>query len=527
MTKQPLLLVILDGWGVAPPSKGNGITLSPTPNFSSLVKNFPTLTLQASGEAVGLAWGEMGNSEVGHMNMGGGKVIFQQLPRITRSISDNSFFGNQAFQQAIAQVKKHQSKLHLLGLVSNGGIHSFDEHLYALVELAKQNNIDQVFIHAFLDGRDTPRNSGLTFIQKLQDHLQEIGLGQIATISGRYYAMDRDNRWDRVAKAYLALAEGQAENKSEEVISAIENSYKQKIYDEELLPTVITKEGQPVARLEDNDALIFFNFRSDRARQLTKALILPGFEKFKRPRQLNNLLMVTMTEYEKDLPVIVAFPKETINNPLARVLADSKLSQFHIAETEKYAHVTFFFNCGREDPFPGEKRALIPSPSVASYDQQPQMSARQVKDRLIKEIKSDQHDFLVVNFANSDMVGHTGNLEAVIKAISVVDSCLGEVIKTVLAKGGSAIVTADHGNAEEMIKLQTGEVHKEHTTNPVPCIIIGDKYRKAAPDFLDAESLNKIVPVGVLSDITTTLLAMIGREPHPEMTGSNLLNFIK
>ncbi|MFH1598073.1 MAG: 2,3-bisphosphoglycerate-independent phosphoglycerate mutase [Patescibacteria group bacterium] len=526
MNKKPFLLIILDGWGVASPSRGNGISLSNTPNFTNLVQTFPTLTLQASGEAVGLSWGEMGNSEVGHMNLGGGKVIFQELPRITRAISDGSFQENQGLNSAIEHVKKNNSKLHLLGLVSNGGIHSFNEHLYALVELAKQKEINQVFIHVFLDGRDTPHNSGLTFIQKLQNHLNEVGVGKIATISGRFYAMDRDNRWERTQKAYLALAEGQADNKADNPVTAVEQSYNQKIYDEEFIPTMIMENGQTVAKIDDNDALIYFNFRADRARQLTKALILPGFEKFQRPRSLKNLHLVTMTKYEKDLPVTVAFPKETIENPLGKVLAANKMTQFHIAETEKYAHVTFFFNCGKEDPFKGETRALVPSPSVASYDQKPGMSANEVKDRLIQEINSGKQDFLVVNFANADMVGHTGNLEAVIEAVGKIDVYLGEVIKAVLKTGGSAIVTADHGNAEELVNLQTGEIHKEHTTNPVPCIIVGEGWRKTSPN-VKSDDLSKVVPIGVLSDVAPTILSIMGKEKHPEMTGRDLLNYIK
>ena len=521
-----MVLVILDGWGVAPPSRGNGISLAQTPVFDSLVQSYPTLTLQASGEAVGLSWGEMGNSEVGHMNLGGGKVIFQELPRITRSISDSSFFSNQAFNQAIEHVKKHDSQLHLMGLVSNGGIHSFDEHLYALLELAKQKGVKKVFVHAFLDGRDTPRNSGLTFIQKLQQHLDEIKNGRIASICGRYYAMDRDNRWDRVQKAYQAIAEGSAESKSADPLKAVNESYQKQIYDEEFLPCVITENGQSLTKINDQDAVIYFNFRSDRARQLTKAIILPGFAKFNRPRRLNNLFFVTMTEYEKDLPVIIAFVKETIENPLAKVLADNKKTQFHIAETEKYAHVTFFFNCGKEEAFPGETRSLVPSPSVASYDQKPEMSAFEVRDKLVAAIKSGEYDFLVVNFANSDMVGHSGNLEAVIKAVQVVDSCLGQVVKAIIAKSGQAIITADHGNAEELLKLQTGEINKEHTTNPVPCIVIDKKIsRKFSVSQVD--DLSSLTSVGVLSDVAPTICAMMGIDKHKDMTGRNLFTYLR
>jgi len=469
-----VVLMILDGWGIAPSSRGNAVAIALTPNFNSLIDNYPTMVLQASGEAVGLPWGEMGNSEVGHLNLGAGRIVYQDLPRITKSIADGKFFENSAFLKAIEHVKKNKSKLHLLGLVSAGGVHSSIDHLYALLELAKKKKVSDIYVQAILDGRDTPRQSATNFVEKLQNKISELKVGKIATLCGRYYAMDRDNRWDREEKAYLALTEGQADYQAKDPLQAIENSYKREVYDEEFIPTVIKENDKPIAKVEDNDAVIFFNFRSDRTRQLTKAFTLPGFEKFNRPKYLKNLLFVTMTEYDKDIPVLVAFPPEYVECPLAKVISDAGLKQLHIAETEKYAHVTYFFNGGREEPFLGQENILVPSPSVSTYDQKPGMSARELTEHLLKAIAVGKYDFIVVNYANADMVSHTGNVQASIKAVETVDECVGKVVKAVLENNGVLFITADHGNAEEILNLQTGVMDKEHSVNPVPFIAVGE-----------------------------------------------------
>ncbi|MGC9049103.1 MAG: 2,3-bisphosphoglycerate-independent phosphoglycerate mutase [Patescibacteria group bacterium] len=519
---KPVVLVILDGWGVAPPSQGNAITLAKTLVFNNLLTHYPAMILQASGEAVGLSWGEMGNSEVGHLNLGAGKIVWQNLPKITRSIIDGSFFKNEVLLAALEHVKKNKSKLHFLGLVSKGMVHSSIDHLFALLELAKQKNIKDVFIHAILDGRDTPFNSGQVFIKELEDKIQQIGVGKIATLSGRYWTMDRDNHWERTEKAYLAMTEGGAEKYFQQPLKAIAESYEKKIYDEEFIPTVITdKNDKPLATISDNDAVIFFNFRPDRARQITKAFVLPEFKNFQRLRQLQNLFFVTMTEYEVGLPVEIAFPPEKIENPLAKIISDNNLKQFHIAETEKYAHVTFFFNGGTEKAFPGEDRVLIPSPRVSSYDQKPEMSAPEVAAKTIEAINSQRYDFIIINFANPDMVGHTGNLEAAKKTVEIVDELLGRILLSVLKVKGAAIVTADHGNIEEMINLRTGEIDKEHSTNPVPFIIVGKDFELKQP-LAEVPDLSSFSPAGVLADVAPTILKMMGLPKPAEMIGTAL-----
>ncbi len=521
--RKPVVLIILDGWGIAPPSRSNAITLAKTPNFDQYLQSYPLFTLQASGGAVGLSWGEVGNSEVGHLNLGAGKIVLQNFPKITQSIWDKSFFSNPVFLKAIEHVKKNNSKLHFLGLVSNAGIHAFNEHLYALLELAQDKKIKKVYVHAILDGRDSPYNSGFNFINQLEEVMTSSKIGEIATLSGRFYAMDRDHYWERTEKAYLAMVQAEGEKTSLKPSGFIKSSYKKGIFDERMPPTVITKNGKPIAKIEDGDAVVFFNFRADRARQLTKAFVLPGFEKFLRPRLLQDLFFVTFTEYEKDLPVEVVFSKEEIDFPLARILSEKGLTQLHVAETEKYAHVTFFFNGGKEEPFPGEDNVLIPSPRVTTYAEIPEMSAFQVAKRTVEAIASDKYEFIVVNFANPDMVGHTGDLEATRKAIEAVDKCLGKVVEAVLFKEGVALVTADHGNAEELINLQTGEIDKEHSTNPVPFIIIGIEEMKIEPKREEIPDLSLITPVGVLADVTATILKIMQIPQPQEMTGRPLI----
>ncbi len=522
---KPVVLMILDGFGVAGPSKGNAITMAKKPNLDSYLSNYPVLNLQAAGEAVGLSWGEMGNSEVGHISLGSGKIIFQNLPRLSRAISDGSFFKNKAFLKACQQVNQKKGNLHIMGLISPGGVHSYNEHAYALVEMAQKQKVNNVFLHLFLDGRDTPYNSGKKYVEQLQKKLAQIGLGEIASISGRYWAMDRDNHWDRIEKAYLALTAGRAKKTYDDPIKAIKESYKEKVYDEEFEPAIITKDGQPKAIIKEGDSVIFFNFRADRARQITKAFVLPSFTKFNRPKYLRDLVFVAMTEYEKDLPIEVAFGPQKIEMPLARVISEAGLKQLHISETEKYAHVTFFFNGGREEKFKGEERIIVPSPQVLNYDQKPEMSAVKVMEKIIKEIDSEKFDFIIVNFANPDMVGHTGNLSATVQAIEIIDEIVGQIVSRVLSKGGVTLITADHGNAEEVYKLQTGEIDKEHSINPVPFYIIGQMFEgKVAAGAAGAgKDLSQIVSAGVLADVAPTVLKIMGLKRPEEMTGRSLI----
>jgi len=526
---KPAVLIILDGWGIAPPSRGNAISLARTPVMDKLVRTYPAMTLQASGEAVGLPWGEMGNSEVGHLNIGAGKIVYNDLTRISKSILDGSFFTNTAFQDAATHIGETGGNMHFIGMVGPGGVHSHEEHLYALLECAQQHQAGRcagkVFIHTILDGRDTPFNSGKNFIVKLLQKIESLQIGKIATLSGRFWAMDRDNNWDRVEKAYRAMVEGKADIYAADPIKAIEASYAKKVYDEEYIPTVMTQaDGQPVATIQNGDAVIFFNFRPDRARQLTTALVLPGFEKFQRVL-LDRLFMVTMSEYDKGLPVAVAFPSEKIADPLAKVLSDAGFTQLHIAETEKYAHVTYFFNGGSEKAFTGEERVLIPSPHVASYDQKPRMRAEQITDTVVQRIEKEDVDFILLNFANPDMVAHTGNLPATIEAIETVDTCIGRIVDATLQKNGLVCITADHGNAEEVVKLQTGVIDKEHSTFPVPFIVVQAALegKTAGLPTSVGEDLSMLTPRGLLSDIAPTILKLLNLPKSAEMTGRPLV----
>ncbi len=521
---RPAVLAILDGWGVAPPSDGNAIYHAETPNMDRFVHEYPAMSLYASGNEVGLSYGEMGNSEVGHLNIGAGRVYYQTFPRINKTIIDGTFFQNKAFLAAHEQVVSHKSSLHLIGLVSPGNVHASQEHLYTLLEFAKKNKIKKVYIHVILDGRDTLYNSGKDFVLKLEEKIKKIGVGEIASLSGRYYAMDRDNRWDRIERAYRAMVEGVSEAYFKDPLEAIEASYEKQVYDEEFIPVVIGKEGKPTARVESGDAVIFFNFRPDRARQLTKAFVLPGFDKFKR-EYLKDLLFVTMTEYEKEIPVVVAYPPVVVHNCLAEVLSKAGLTQFHVAETEKYAHITFFLNGTVEDPFEGEGRAFIPSPNVSSYDKAPEMSAPEITKKTIEAIESDKYDVILLNFANADMVGHTGDRDATIKGCEAIDKGLGKIAEYVKAKGGILLITADHGNAEEVVNLKTGEKDKEHSNNPVPFLIIGEQFRGLAGPTGDPPEgdLSLVHPVGILADVAPTLLKVLGIEQPPEMTGRSLI----
>ncbi|MBU4332447.1 2,3-bisphosphoglycerate-independent phosphoglycerate mutase [Patescibacteria group bacterium] len=520
---KPVALIILDGWGVAPPSIGNAVTSAKTPNFDSYSSFYPAMTLQASGEAVGLPYGEPGNSEVGHMNLGAGRIVYQKLPRITQSIWNGDFFTNKAFLEVCAHVKKNHSKLHLMGLVSSGGVHSYIEHLSALVDLANRQKIKELYIHVFLDGRDTEYNRGINFVNQLQEGLKGYNLGEIATISGRFYAMDRDSHWERIERVYSAMTIGKSDQPNKDPMQAIKDSYAKKIYDEEFVPTnILDDSGKPIGLITDNDGVIFFNFREDRARELTKAFVLPDFKEFVRPKVLKNLFFVTMTEYEKGLPVNIAFYPETINRPLPKILSESGKKQLHVAETEKYAHVTFFFAGGNEKPFKGQDNILVPSPRIPSYAEKPEMSAYEITDKLVKAIADNTYHFIIVNFANPDMVAHTGVFKAGVKAVECVDVCLDRVVKALLAQDGVAVITADHGNVEEMVNLQTGNIDKEHSTNPVPCIIVGKDFFRSGTNN-EKPDLTLAAPSGVLADVAPTILKIIGIEKPKEITGQPLI----
>ncbi len=520
---QPVILVSLDGWGVAPASRGNAITLANTPVFKELLKNYPHCTIQASGESVGLPWQEMGNSEVGHMNMGSGRILYQDLPKINKIINDGSFFSNPSFLKVANHVKKNNSRLQIMGLLSPGGVHSHMNHLFALLEFCKQQKITKVFLHLFSDGRDTPPANVYQYLAELNNQIEKIGVGKIASIAGRFYAMDRDRRWDRTKKTYQAIVNGIGKT-AETAEEAIRQSYQVKIFDEEIEPTVINDKNGPVATINDNDGVIFFNYRADRARQLTKAVILPGFDNFERGERLKNIVFVTLTEYDVNLPVEIAFPNEAVNNSLGEVISNHGLKQFRVAETEKYAHVTFFFNCGQIDPFKGEERQLISSPLVAHYNDVPEMSAIPLTDLTIRALTSNKYQFILLNFANADMVGHTGDLEAGIKAIELIDAQLGRLLEVVLDLKWVMIITADHGNCEVMRDLQTGEINKEHTANPVPFIILSDKKRKTS--LTEDPDLSIEAPYGVLGDVAPTVLEIMNIKKPAEMTGISLYNIL-
>lgn len=507
--RRPVALIVLDGFGLSNHIEGNATKAAHTPTIDWLWENCPNATLQASGEAVGLMEGQMGDSNVGHLNLGAGRIVYQNVALISKAIKDGDFFTNPQLLSAVNHAKQQVTKLHLMGLVSPGGVHSHSSHLYALLKLAKDHGLSEVYVHAFLDGRDVPPASAKEYLAELEQEMAKIGVGQVATISGRYYAMDRDKRWDRVEKAYLALTEGQGRlaNSSED---AINYAYEHGETDEFVIPTVIIKDGQPVAKIENNDAVIFFNFRADRAREISWALTNDDFDGFARPSGKLDLCFVTMTQYDVNIKAPYAFPPQDLKNTLGEYVSSLGLKQLRIAETEKYAHVTFFFNGGVEEPFPGEDRKLIPSPKVATYDLQPQMSAPEVTEEVVERINSGKYDLIVLNYANCDMVGHTGIMEAAIKAVEAVDTGLGKVLEAIKQQNGQAIITADHGNVEEMIDPVTNEPHTAHTTNLVPIWLFN-----ADPDLRIAS--------GILADIAPTLLELLGLEIPPEMTGRSLL----
>ncbi len=537
----PVVLIVLDGWGIAPAGPGNALTQANIPYFNQLLSAYPSGRLLASGQAVGLPAGEDGNTEVGHINLGAGQIVFQDLPRINTAIADGSFFQNSALMEAVGHVKTNHSTLHLLGLVGSGGVHANNEHLFALIKFAKLNQVKQLSLHLFTDGRDSPPTTAAVYVEQIKSQLAAHGLGQIASIMGRYYALDRDHRWARTEKAYRCLTEGIG-NQATAAEAAIKTAYGNNLTDEFILPTnIIDADDQPISLIADNDAVIFYNFRVDRPRQLTKALVLANFEAeanqlafdpcqdkyidshlpekvtllppFQRQKVLKNLCFVTMTEYQKDLPVKVVMSPLSVEFPLARVLAEANLRQLHLAETEKERFVTDYFNGLREQPFPGEDWLMIPSPKVATYDLQPEMSTPALSAKLVEKIKERTYQFIVANIACPDMVAHTGNLEASIRACEAADTALREIVTAITAVGGSAVITADHGNAEELINLQTGEVDTEHSDNPVPIII-------AASKFLGQ---GRKLPPGLLADVAPTILKLLNLNQPAAMSGKSLI----
>ena len=512
---RPIILTVLDGWGFRPETKGNAIALAHKPNYDRLLNDFPNTLIHTSGPFVGLPEGQMGNSEVGHLNIGAGRIVQMDITRVDQLISSGEFFRQPLLLEAMARGRQRQ--LHLLGLLSDGGVHSHIEHLFALLQMARENKVERVFVHCFMDGRDTPPHSGVDYIRQLDQKMREYGVGQIASVSGRYYAMDRDNRWERIEKAYRAMVHGNALYTEQSPVVALRESYGRGVTDEFVEPTVIVKEvrhGQsavPVAQIRDDDAVIFFNFRADRARQTTRALAEPGFDKFSDPARPKNLVYVAMTQYEKTWPWLrYVIGPEKLEHILANVFAELDFKNLRVAETEKYAHVTYFFNGGVEKPFPGEERILVPSPKVPTYDLKPEMSAAGIADAVIHAVDKGAFDAVIMNFANADMVGHSGQLEPTIKAVETVDAFLGRIFQALRPRGGAWIITADHGNAETMIDPVTGGPHTYHTTNPVPFILVSD------------DGHLQLKSGGSLRDIAPTLLGVLGVSEPREMTGHDL-----
>jgi 2,3-bisphosphoglycerate-independent phosphoglycerate mutase len=508
LDRKPLLLMILDGWGYSPTIKGNAVAQAKTPVLDRLEKENPTSLLQAAGESVGLPQGQMGNSEVGHLNIGAGRIVYQDLTRINLAIKNGEIHKNRVLLDAIRNVQEKKSKLHIMGLFSRGGVHSHIKHMRALIELAKREGLSEVFIHTFLDGRDVPPRAALEDMKEHEVFCRENGIAKTASVSGRYYAMDRDKRWERTQLAYDALTLGEGITAGDPV-EAIKLAYDRGENDEFVKPTVIQEKGKPVATIEDNDSVIMFNFRPDRARQLTYAFVEDGFEGFERIKH-PQVHYVCMTQYDEKLDVPVAYPPKEIKNTLGEVLSRENMSQLRIAETEKYAHVTFFFNGGVEKKFKGEERCLIPSPGVATYDLKPEMSAYEVAEELTEKIESANYDVIILNFANMDMVGHTGFFEPTVKAVEAVDECVGKVITKIQQKGGEALITADHGNAEQMEEAHGDQPHTAHTSNPVKCICISERQ--------NIEMRN-----GILADVAPTVLQMLAIKQPEEMTGKSLI----
>jgi 2,3-bisphosphoglycerate-independent phosphoglycerate mutase len=515
MTKRPkpIVLTVLDGWGYRAETKGNAIALARKPTYDELLQKFPNTLIHTSGPFVGLPEGQMGNSEVGHLNIGAGRIVHMDITRIDLLIANKQLEKVALFQKAMERGRQRQ--LHFLGLLSDGGVHSHIQHLFALLEMAKQQKVEKVFVHCFMDGRDTPPHSGRDYVRQLQQKMRELGVGEIATVVGRYYAMDRDNRWERIEMAYRAIVHGEAERHSDDPVAALQQSYEEGVTDEFVKPVVITRgsgpAAQPVGLIRDDDAVIFFNFRADRARQMSYALAGPDFDKFADTKRPKNLFYVGMTQYDKHWPWLqFVIAPEKLEHILAQIFADLHLKNLRTAETEKYAHVTYFFNGGIEKPFAGEERILVPSPKVATYDLKPEMSAQGITDTVVKAIEKGEFDVIIMNYANADMVGHSGKLEAAIKAVEAVDAGLGQIYQALKPRGGAWIITADHGNAETMIDPVTGGPHTYHTTNPVPFLLVS------------GEEKLRLRTGGALRDIAPTILGLLEQPEPKEMTGKDL-----
>jgi 2,3-bisphosphoglycerate-independent phosphoglycerate mutase len=536
---RPAVLLVLDGWGIGPNYAGNAIARAKTPNMDQYWASFPHTQLSASGQAVGLPHGEDGNTETGHLNIGAGSIVYQDLPRINMAIADGTFNTTPAFLNAFENVKKNKSTLHIMGLVGAGGVHSNVEHLYALLSLCKAKKVENVFIHAFTDGRDSPPTGGAGYLRTLMEHCQKVGVGKIGSFMGRFYAMDRDKRWERIEKAYNCLTMGDG-IQAKDPVQAVQDQYAKGTTDEFMEPTNIVQEDGTVPVIEDGDAVIFFNYRIDRPRELTKAFVKRDFETgpmyeafdpyavkyqgshlktvkgsamFKRKKVFKSLYFVTMTMYEDKLPVDIAFPPQFVRNPICKVLASHGLKQLRMSETEKERFVTYYMNGQKEEIYPGEDRIILPSKGAKSYDQVPEMSAREITAHMLQQIRRDVYDVIICNFANADMVGHTGNLQAAIKAVETLDSCVGQIVQEVGNRGGVVFITADHGNAEEMINMATGEVDTEHSIYPVPFLIISKKYI----------GQNTMLPSGILADVAPTMLSVMGISKPETMTGRALL----
>lgn len=519
----PIVLIVIDGYGIFPIDQDNPIALAKKPVIDDLIAHYPYGALDASGVAVGLPWGEVGNSEVGHLNLGAGLVVYQNLPRINISIENKTFLQNEAFLKAADHVRKNNSKLHLFGITSKGGVHGHIDHLTALLEYAQQQKLSKVFVHCITDGRDSSPHGGIEELKTLQQTMKKLKVGTIASLCGRFFAMDRNNTWDRTQKSYDLLTRGTG-TQTQDPLDALKKSYSAKIDDEMLEPVVITdRANAPLATIDDNDAVIFFNFREDRARQIAQSFVVEKFDGFSREKRPKNICFVTMTELEEGLPAVVAFPPQHIKEPFGSLVANAGLKQLRIAETEKYAHVTYFFNGGGEEIYDGEDRILVPSPKVKTYDEKPEMSAYEITDKLVEAIGKKKYQFCLINFANPDMVGHTGSLAATIRGVEVVDECIGKIIAAQKKVGGLTSITADHGNAEIIIDLLTRETDKEHSTSPVPFILVDQSQRRdRTPDEVELLKRN-VNPIGILADIAPTLCEIMGIKPSADMTGRSLL----
>lgn len=525
---QPLVVVILDGWGISFVREGNAIANAATPTMDLFARHYPTASVSAASIEVGLPWGEVGNSETGHRNIGAGRVQYQALPHIDKAIADGVFFENPALVDAVEHAKKYNSQIHLMGLLGNGGVHAHSNHLFALLQFcARQNFKERVYIHIFTDGRDSPPQSARGYVQELAEMIGKYGVGKIASVTGRLYAMDRNENWERTQATYDLLVGGPRSAGAATAVSALDQFYARDIGDEIIPPTVITHGGGPIAQISDNDAVIFFNFRPDRARQLTAAFVDPKFSGFTRSVEPANLYFATMTQYAPDLPAAAVFVEEAVDMPLAQVLSEASLKQIHIAETEKYAHVTYYLNGGIEEPFPGEEHILIHSSSTKKFDQEPHMAAQEITDRACAAIEQKLFDVYFINFANADMVGHTGNYEATREACAFVDQCLKRLYDTTLAHGGALLVTADHGNAEEKINVQTGAIETDHTSNPVPLHYVHSQFEQSVAKT-DQQLITILSqPIGVLSDVAPTILEILQLVKPSQMSGISLLSSLR